>query len=66
MIDVNKVFITKEVADKLNITSSYLVKLGKKLQNEGKISGTDMRGAGKSTYLFNQNAIDCLKENLKK
>jgi DNA-binding IscR family transcriptional regulator len=36
MEDVNKVFITKEVSDLLDINPSYLIRLAKKLSEEEK------------------------------
>jgi hypothetical protein len=66
MEDVNKVFITKEVSELLDINPSYLIRLAKKLSEEEKISDTDMRSAGKRNYLFTENAIKSIKEALKR
>jgi hypothetical protein len=66
MEDVNKVFITKEVSDLLDINPSYLIRLAKKLSEEEKISNTDMRSAGKRNYLFTESAIQSIKEALKR
>lgn len=66
MPNVNEVYITKEVADKLNINTSYLIRLAKSLLECGKISPNDMRLAGKSTYIFNDIAITNIANSLKR
>lgn len=66
MPNVNDVYITKEVADKLNINTSYLIRLAKGLLQCGKISPSDMRLAGKSTYIFNDRAITNIANSLKR
>lgn len=58
MTDVRKVFITREVANELDLTSSYLIKLAKKI----KLDETEMREAGNRNYLFNEEAKKKLKE----
>lgn len=55
--DVRKVFITREVADELNLTPTYLIKLGKKI----KLSESEMREAGSRNYLFSEEAVQKLK-----
>ena len=62
MSDVRDVFITAEVARLLDITPAYLVKLAKSLDLEK----TDFRETAKGSYLFNQNAIDIIKTNLRR
>lgn len=66
MIDVNDVFITKEVSDKLDLSPAYLIRFAKKLQEDGLISITDMRSAGKRNYIFSNKALEVIKENLKR
>jgi len=66
MSDVNKVFITKEVADKLELNSAYLIRLAKSLIEDGKLDITDVRAAGKRNYIFNEKAIQVIKSNLKR
>lgn len=66
MIDVNKVFITKEVAERLDTNPAYLIRVAKGLVDEGKIKCTDMRPAGKRNYIFNENALEELRKKLKK
>lgn len=66
MVNVKEVFITKEVAEMLDLNTSYLIRLAKKLQGENLISEQDMRLAGKSNYIFNENAIKIIKGNLKR
>lgn len=53
MSDVTKVFITKEVAEKLSLNSSYLIKLAKKMG----LSEKEMREAGNRNYLFSEEAV---------
>jgi len=57
MTSVKDVFITKEVADELNLTPTYLIKLAKK----SKLSDDEMRGAGRRNYLFSKEAVMKLK-----
>ncbi|MDO5402971.1 MAG: AraC family transcriptional regulator [Eubacteriales bacterium] len=57
MTDVRKVYITREVADELNLTPTYLIKLAKKL----KLSESEMREAGNRNYLFSEEAVEKLK-----
>lgn len=66
MVDVNSVFITKEVAEKLDTNPAYLIRVAKALADEGKIKDTDMRPAGKRNYIFNENALKELKKKLNK
>lgn len=66
MSDVNKVFITKEVADKLDLNSAYLIRLAKSLIENGQLDVTDVRAAGKRNYIFNEKAIQVIKNNLKR
>ncbi len=58
MTDVRDVFITREVADILNITPTYLIKKAKKIG----LSNAEMREAGKRNYLFSKEAIEKLKK----
>ncbi len=57
MTDVRDVYITREVADKLSLTPTYLIKLAKKLD----LSETEMREAGSRNYLFSKGAVEKLK-----
>ena len=66
MLDINKVYITKEVADTLNISSSHILRLLKELLSDGTLSNNDVRLAGKNTYLFNELAIEKLRLKLKR
>lgn len=66
MVNVKDVFITKEVADKLDINSSYLIRLAKKLKKEGLISDDDMRAAGIRNYIFNEKAVKVLESKITK
>lgn len=58
MADVRDVFITREVADKLGLTPTYLIKLAKKLE----LNETEMREAGNRNYLFSKEAVEKLKK----
>ncbi len=62
MSDVREVFITAEVSRQLDITPAYLVRMAKAL----KLPETDFRETSKGSYLFNKNAIDKIKSNLKR
>lgn len=65
-MDVRKVFITKEVAEQLGLNPAYLIRFGKDLINQNKITEADMRIAGKRNYIFNEKAVDVIKTNLKR
>lgn len=57
MTDVRNVFITREVAEMLNLTPTYLIKLAKKIG----LSDSEMREAGNRNYLFSIEAVNKLK-----
>jgi hypothetical protein len=56
------VYITREVAEKLNITPTYLIKLAKRMN----LSDDEMREAGNRNYLFSKEAIFKLEMRHKK
>lgn len=60
--DVRNVFITREVAEKLGLTPTYLIKLAKKIE----LDETEMREAGNRNYLFSKEAVEKLKNRNKK
>ncbi|WP_455717436.1 hypothetical protein [Anaerosporobacter sp.] len=62
MVDVRDVYITGEVSKELDITPAYLIRLAKKLD----LPETDFRETHKGSYLFNRNAVDTIKLNLKR
>lgn len=66
MENVNNVYITKEVADKLGINPSYLIRVAKSLKEQGLILNDDMRSAGSRNYIFNENAVKNIKKQLEK
>lgn len=66
MIDVTKVYITKEVAEKLDLNASYLIRLAKTLLENGEIDSNDMRSAGKRNYIFNDKAVESIEKSLKR
>lgn len=57
MADVRNVYITREVAEELKLTPTYLIKLAKKVG----LDETEMREAGSRNYLFSEEAIDKLR-----
>ncbi|EFC90044.1 hypothetical protein Dpep_0012 [Dethiosulfovibrio peptidovorans DSM 11002] len=57
MSDVRTVFITKEVAEKLELNPSYVIRLGKKIG----LDDCEMREAGSRNYLFSEEAVEKLK-----
>lgn len=59
MSDVRKVFITREVAEKLQLTPTYLIKLAKKIR----LNEKEMREAGSRNYLFSEEAVEKLKSS---
>lgn len=61
MTDVRKVFITREVAEMLNLTPTYLIKLAKKMG----LNDNEMREAGNRNYLFSEEAVEKLKKRNK-
>jgi len=61
MTDVRKVFITKEVAEILEINPSYLLRLAKSMR----FSPNEMREAGKRNYLFSEEAVEKLRTRKK-
>ena len=61
MTDVRQVFITREVADMLNLSSTYLIKVAKRLG----LNDSEMREAGKRNYLFSAEAVEKLKKRNK-
>lgn len=58
MADVRDVFITREVAENLGLTPTYLIKLAKKM----KLDETEMREAGNRNYLFSKEAVEKLQK----
>jgi len=62
LTSVQDVFITREVAEKLNLTPTYLIKLAKTLN----LSDDEMREAGNRNYLFSKEAISKLEMRHKK
>lgn len=66
MIDVRDVYVTSEVAKKLEISTQYCLKIAKELKESGILSDSDLREAGKRNYLFSKYAVDKLKEYFSK
>lgn len=61
MADVREVFITKEIADKFDMSPNYIIKIARSLD----LSQSEMREAGKRTYLFSIEAVNKIGERLK-
>lgn len=61
MADVREVFITKEIADKFDMSPNYIIKIARSLD----LSELEMREAGKRTYLFSIEAVNKIGERLK-
>lgn len=57
MSDVRTVFTTSEVAEKLEITPSYLLRVAQTMR----FSPSEFRSAGKRNYLFSREAVEKLK-----
>lgn len=53
MSNVQRVFITSEVAEKFNITAPYLIRVAKEMN----FNDTEFREAKKHTYLFSEEAV---------
>ncbi|MGL5803822.1 MAG: hypothetical protein ACRCX7_14805 [Cetobacterium sp.] len=66
MIDINKVYITKEVATLLNLSSAHVIRLTQALLTEGVLTSKDVRQANKGTYLFNDLALEQLRFKIKR
>ncbi len=62
MTDVRNVYITAEVAQKLDLTPAYLIRLAKTLE----LSKETFRETNKGTYLFTDEAIEIIRSNLKR
>jgi len=60
MSDVREVFITKEVAEKLDMTTSYIIRVAKSLP----LNDSEMREAGKRNYLFSKEAVEKIHNKL--
>jgi len=54
MSDVRLTFVTKELADKFDMTSNYIIQVAKSLD----LNESEMREAGKRTYLFSIEAVE--------
>lgn len=66
MENVNKVYLTNEVAEKLGLNSNYLLRLAKDLKEKGQITEDDMRASGKRNYIFNDRAVNEISKQLEK
>lgn len=60
MADVREVFITKEVAQQLDMTPSYIIRVAQSID----LNESEMREAGKRNYLFSVEAVEKIKKKL--
>ncbi|MCQ5128709.1 helix-turn-helix domain-containing protein [Butyricicoccus faecihominis] len=61
MSDVRTVYTTSEVAEILDITPSYLLRLAQSME----LTPAEFRSAGKRNYLFSKEAVEKLKNRNK-
>lgn len=61
MENVQKVYITSEVAEMLNYQPVHIIRVAKSLLEQKKLTKKEFRSAGPRTYLFNEEAIKQLK-----
>lgn len=66
MTDVRDVYVTSEVAKKLEISTQYCLKIAKEFKENGILSDSDLREAGKRNYLFSEFAVQKLKSHFTK
>lgn len=66
MCDVNKVYTTSEIADRLDLNSAYLLRVVKEMLEKNELTNKDVRAAGKRNYIFNTKALDALKKKFNK
>ena len=62
MANVKEIYITKELAEKFNMTPNYIIQVARGLG----LDDTEMREAGKRTYLFSKEAVEKIGEKLNK
>lgn len=60
MADVREIFITKEVAQKFDMTPSYIIRVAQSLN----LDKSEMREAGKRNYLFSVEAVIKIEQKL--
>jgi len=58
MSNVKTVFITREVAEMLELNASYVIKLARKIG----LNDSEMREAGSRNYLFSKEAVEKLRK----
>lgn len=66
MCDVNKVYTTSEIAERLGLNSAYLLRVVKEMLEREELTSNDVRAAGKRNYIFNTRALEVLKEKFNK
>lgn len=62
MVDVRKIYVTSEVAKILDVSAQYCLRIAKDLKEQGILSESDLREAGKRNYLFSDVAVAKLKD----
>lgn len=66
MCNVNKVYTTSEIAEKLDLNSAYLLRVVKGMLERKELTSNDVRASGKRNYIFNTNALTKLQEKFNK
>lgn len=66
MENVQKVYTTKELSEKFNVTPAYILRLANHLLDYGYITNEDYRKSGKSTHLYNDRAVLEIQKKLNK
>ncbi len=66
MENVQKIYTTKEIADKFDVTPTYILRVAKHLLDYGYITDKDYRKSGKSTHLYNDKAVREIAKKLNK
>lgn len=66
MCNVNNVYTTSEIADKLDLNSAYLLRVVKEMLEKKELTSNDVRAAGKRNYIFNTKALNILKDKFNK
>lgn len=64
-MNVKNVYLTAEVADKLQVNQAYLLRTAKDLKLQNKITDTQMRESGKRNYIFSEEAVKLLEDYFK-
>ncbi|MGV3027100.1 hypothetical protein ACED96_15475 [Clostridium thermobutyricum] len=66
MENVQKVYTTKEIADKFGVSTTYILRVANHLLDYGYISEKDYRRSGKTVCLYNDKAVREIAKKLNK